>query len=255
MKNPEILYEDEAIIVCVKPDGMPAQSDRCMSQDMVSFLKTHLVEQGVKGEPYIAIVHRLDRPVGGVMVFAKTKEAAADLSRQVQEKSMAKYYQAVLNGRLPDFEGTFDDYLIKDSKTNLSRVCEEGTEGAKEAVLHYEVLFNLAADKEIYTYALIELETGRHHQIRCQMAHHKVPIYGDTKYNPKYQKDTRKQAANSKQAGKGKPANKTNKEKAPGQIALIATRLEFKHPVTKEHMVFKTEPWGKAFEILDAEEF
>ena len=252
MKNPEILYEDDAIIVCVKPDGMPAQADKSMCQDMVSFLKTHLVQQGVKGEPYIAIIHRLDRPVGGVMVFAKTKEAAADLSRQVREQTMTKYYQAVLNGRLPDFEGTFEDYLIKDNKTNLSRVCEKETDGAKKAVLYYEVLDEIETDQGIYTYALIELETGRHHQIRCQMAHHKVPIYGDTKYNPKYQGMATK-GDHFKANGKGKPGKKS--ENAPGQIALIATRLEFEHPVTKEHLVFQTEPWGKAFEILDAEEF
>lgn len=237
MEKPEILHEDDAIVVCVKPDGMPSQSDRSMSRDLAGYLKTRIAEQAAKKgtplleEPYLAVVHRLDRPVGGVMVFAKTPEAAANLSNQVQDGRMVKFYQTVLCGSLPDFEGTFEDYMVKDGKTNMSRVCTKDTKGAKKAVLHFEVLDELETDQGVYTYALIELETGRHHQIRCQMAHHGVPIYGDSKYNP------------------------SKKAKNVGQIALIATRLEFDHPVTAEHMVFKTEPWGKAFEILDAEEF
>lgn len=246
MRKPEILYEDNAIIVCVKPDGMPAQGDKSMSQDLVSYLKTYLIEQAattgnpLKEEPYLAIIHRLDRPVGGIMVFAKTPEAAADLSRQVQDGKMVKFYQAVLTGELPDFEGTFEDYMVKDSKANLSRVCSKDTPGAKKAILHFEVLDVLETDQGLYTYALIELETGRHHQIRCQMAHHGAAIYGDVKYNPLYL---------------GKKKSSAKGVKAPGQIALIATRLEFNHPSTGEHLIFKTEPWGKAFEILDAEEF
>lgn len=252
MKKPELLYEDDAIIVCVKPDGMPAQSDKSMAQDLVSYWKTYLVEKGETKEPYIAIVHRLDRPVGGVMVFAKTKEAAADLSRQVQEKTMVKFYQAVLQGRLPDFEGTFDDYLIKDAKTNLSCVCDKETKGSKQAVLHYEVLDELETDQGIYTYVLIELETGRHHQIRCQMAYHNAPIYGDNKYQAQ-QESGKKNHAKGKQVKHS--ATKGKGKKAASQIALIATRLEFDHPVTKEHMVFKTDPWGPGFAILEAEEW
>lgn len=236
MRKPEILMEDDDIIVVVKPDGMPAQGDKSMSQDLVSYLKTQMVEQAVKNgnplhkEPYLAIVHRLDRPVGGVMVFAKNQAAAANLSSQIQDGEMVKFYQAVLCGSLPDFEGTFEDYMIKDAKTNMSQICKKEDKGAKKAILHFEVLDELETDQGIYTYALIELETGRHHQIRCQMAAHKAPIFGDTKYGKK---------------GKNHP----------GQIGLISTRLEFAHPTTKEWMVFKTEPWGKAFEILDADEF
>lgn len=249
MRKPEILAEDEDILVVVKPDGMPTQGDKSMSQDLVSYLKTHLVECAAKagkplsGEPYLAVVHRLDRPVGGVMVFAKNRAAAAELSRQVQEGAMTKYYQAVLTGTLPDFAGTFEDYLVKDGKTNLSRVCDADTPNAKKAVLHFELLDELETDLGVFTYALITLETGRHHQIRCQMAHHNAPIYGDVKYNPAYAKGQGK-----KNARQGRPDN-------PNQIGLIATRLEFTHPRTGAPVVFQTEPWGKAFAVLDAEEF
>ena len=256
MKKPEIIMEDEHIIVCVKPDGMPAQSDKGMNMDLTSYLKTHLAEEAIKagapynGEPYLAIIRRLDRPVGGIMVFAKTKEAAADLSRQSREHTMIKYYQAILNGSFDEWEGTFEDYIVKDGKTNLSRVCSPDTKGAKKAVLNYEVLDELETDEGIYTYVLIELQTGRHHQIRCQMASHNAPVYGDVKYNPLFAG----QSNNKNAAGSSGKNNRKHKVSNPGQIALIATRLEFAHPVTKERLVFKTEPWGRAFDILDAEE-
>ena len=139
MEKPEILHEDDAIVVCVKPDGMPSQSDRSMSRDLAGYLKTRIAEQAAKKgtplleEPYLAVVHRLDRPVGGVMVFAKTPEAAANLSSQVQDGRMVKFYQTVLCGSLPDFEGTFEDYMVIDGKTNMSRVCTKDTKGAKKA--------------------------------------------------------------------------------------------------------------------------
>lgn len=266
MRKPEILMEDDDIIVVVKPDGMPAQGDKSMSQDLVSYLKTRMVEQAAKSgapltqEPYLAVVHRLDRPVGGVMVFAKNQKAAADLSSQIQNGEMVKFYQAVLCGSLPDFEGTFEDYIVKDAKTNRSRICDVDTKDAKEAVLHFEVLDELETDQGHFSYVLIELETGRHHQIRCQMAHHGAPIFGDQKYS-KGAKNGAKINQNGKNAkfakgnAKQHMKNGNGKDKGPGQIGLISTRLEFAHPTTKEWMVFKTEPWGKAFEILDAEEF
>ena len=236
MLNPEILYEDEHLIVCIKPAGVPSQSDKTMSQDMVSFLKLHLVQQKeVKAgeEPYIAVVHRLDRPVGGVMVFAKTKEAAAGLSQQVQDKTMVKYYQAVLTGELPDEEGTLDNYLIKDEKANKSRITQKQLKDAKEAILEYEVLDVLETEEGLLSYVLIKLVTGRHHQIRCQMAYAGAGIYGDVKYNEGF----------------------IGSQKRIKEIGLYASRLEFIHPITKEHMVFKAEPVGEAFDKIEAEDF
>jgi 23S rRNA pseudouridine1911/1915/1917 synthase len=232
--KPEILYMDESVIVCVKPQGMPVQNDKSRDLSVLNYLKNEIAkkEKG-KGEPEVYVVHRLDRPVGGVMVFARTKEAAAHLSAQVQDGRFDKYYQAVLTGQLPDEAGELRNYLLKDGKTNTSKVVPEGTKNAKLAELEYEVLDYLETDQGVFTYALIHLLTGRHHQIRVQCANAKAGIWGDTKYNPMFQKTKRRYM----------------------QIGLYSTRICFEHPVTGETKVFKSEPTGEAFEILDAEEF
>ena len=229
-----ILHEDEDIIVCVKPFGMPVQEDKSRDTDLLSFLKNHIFEkEELDEEPYLAMVHRLDRPVGGVMVFAKNQNAAAKLSDQLQDGTMIKYYQAILTGELPDEFGTLVDYLVKDGKTNTSKLVKKETKGAKRAELEYEVLDVLETDEGILSYVLIQLHTGRHHQIRVQMASCGAGIYGDTKYNPLF-------AATKKKYQ---------------QIALFATRLEFEHPSSGEHMVFKTEPEGEVFEVMELEDF
>lgn len=236
MKNKKvsILYEDKDIIVCEKPQGMAVQSDKTVSMDLLHYLKSYLYEKHrQKEEPELYLIHRLDRPVGGLLVFARTKAAAVDLSRQIQENQVEKTYQAILTGTLPEQDGIFVDYLLKDSRTNTSKVVSKDTKGAKKAELEYEVLDELQTDKGEYTYVLIHLKTGRHHQIRVQFASHHAGIYGDTKYNPVFQ----------------------NKRKKYVTIGLYATRLAFSHPTTKERLVFKTEPKGEAFDILDAEEF
>lgn len=230
----DILYEDADLIVCVKPYGMPAQGDKSHDTDLLSYLKNYIFEkEKLEEEPYLAMVHRLDRPVGGIMVFAKNQEAAADLSDQVQDGGMIKFYQAVLTGELPDESGTLTDYLVKDGKTNMSKVVQKGVKGAKRAELDYEVLDVMETDEGILTYVLIQLITGRHHQIRVQMASRNAGIYGDTKYNPRFTKTKRRYM----------------------QIALFATRLEFEHPRTGEHMVFKCEPEGEAFDVIELDEF
>lgn len=230
----EILHEDADIIVCVKPYGMPAQGDKSRDTDVLSYLKHHIFEEEeMEEEPYLAMVHRLDRPVGGIMVFAKNQKAAANLSDQVQDGTMIKLYQAVLTGELPDECGMLEDYLVKDSKTNTTKVVKKGTKGAKKAQLEYEVLDVFETDQGILSYVLIELITGRHHQIRVQMASRGAGIYGDTKYNPLFSQTKKKYQ----------------------QIALFAARLEFEHPATGEHMVFKCEPEGDAFEVIELDEF
>ncbi len=229
-----ILHEDESIIVCVKPYGVPSQSDKTNSTDMTGMLKLHIYEKENRSEePYLAAIHRLDRPVGGIMVFAKTKEAAANLSKQSENGDMVKYYQAILTGELPCDEGVLTDYLVHDSKSNITSVATKDTPGAKYSELSYEVLDVMETDKGILSYVLITLVTGRTHQIRVQMASRKCGIWGDTKYNPKFQKV----------------------KKQYQQIGLHASRLEFDHPVTGEHMVFKNEPEGKAFEVIELDEF
>jgi len=230
----DILHEDADIIVCVKPYGMPAQGDKSHDTDVLSYLKNYIFEkEELDEEPYLAMVHRLDRPVGRIMVFAKSQEAAANLTDQVQDGGMIKFYQAVLTGELPDEFGTLEDYLVKDGKTNMAKVVQKGTKGAKHAELDYEVLDVFETDNGILTYVLIQLITGRHHQIRVQMASRGAGIYGDTKYNPIFAKTKRRYQ----------------------QIALFATRLEFEHPTTGEYMVFKCEPEGEAFEVIELDEF
>lgn len=229
-----ILHEDDSIIVCVKPYGVPSQSDKTNSEDMISMLKLRIYERENRSEePYLAVIHRLDRPVSGIMVFAKTKEAAANLSKQSEDGDMIKYYQAILTGELPNEEGVLKDYLLHDKKNNITTIVSKDTPGAKYAELEYEVLDVMETDQGILSYVLIMLVTGRHHQIRVQMAGRKAGIWGDTKYNPKFQKV----------------------KKEYKQIGLHASRLEFEHPVTGEHMVFKDEPTGKAFEVIELDEF
>lgn len=229
-QNVKILYEDQDVIVCVKPYGMPSQSDKTRDMDLVRYMKNYLYEtEDMDGEPYIGLIHRLDRPVGGIMVLAKTEECAKELSRQIQQGEMEKDYQGILTGSLPCEQGKFCDYLLKNGKDNTSKVVDKNTKGSKYAELEYEVLDYIETDEGELSYVCIHLLTGRHHQIRVQMSAHGAGIYGDTKYNPRFQK----------------------RKKEYQQIALFSTRLSFYHPKTKEKMVFKEEPYGEIFECFD----
>ena len=207
---PDILYEDNSIIVCIKPAGIATQTKRIGEKDMESMLRTYRMQKGE--ESYICVVHRLDQPVSGVMVFAKTKEAAADLSRQIAQKAADKYYYALTDG-IPDKDkGTLENYLLRDGKTNLSKVVNSKENGAKRAELSYEVL-----DKSDTKALLkIKLATGRHHQIRVQMAHAGCPLVGDRKYN-----------------------FKTNMRMGNEPMGLCSYKLGFNHPLTKKKMEFE----------------
>ena len=199
-----IIYEDNHLLVVEKPINIPVQADSSGDEDLLTMLKKYLKEKYDKpGDVYLGLVHRLDRPVGGVMVFAKTSKAASRLSKQVKKHEFKKIYMAVIEGKVSD-SGTFKDRLKKDEKTNITRVSEDG----KEAELSY----NLIGFVNNLSLVRISLKTGRSHQIRVQFASRKIPLYGDQKYNPNAVKD---------------------------QIALFASKLEFKHPVTKEVMSFE----------------
>lgn len=229
-----ILYEDDALLVCVKPCGVPSQGDRSNDRDMITLIKEYLFEHSHSDEePYLAVIHRLDRPVGGVMVFAKSPEAAARLSDDMQEGNIIKYYQAILTGELPDEAGELTDYLARDGRTNTAKLVKKGEKGAKKAVLNYEVLDIFETDQGVLSYVLIELVTGRHHQIRAQMAARGCGIWGDTKYNPLFAKTKRRYM----------------------QIGLYSSRIELDHPVTGRHMIFKHEPEGEAFDVIEMDEF
>ncbi len=177
----KVIYEDNHVIVVEKMPNVPSQGDKTEDIDMLSIIKAYLKEKYNKpGEVYLALIHRLDRPVGGVMVFAKTSKAAARLSEQVRERKIQKEYLVVADGKFEKEADTLEDYLLKNQKNNISRVVKEGTKGAKIAKLDYEVL---KYNEEINLSVLrILLHTGRHHQIRVQLSNIEHSIYGDQKY-------------------------------------------------------------------------
>ena len=209
MENLKILYEDNHIIVVVKPVNVPSQGDKTGDIDMLTIIKEYIKEKYNKpGE-----VHRLDRPTGGVMVFAKTSKAAGRLSEQVRDKKMHKKYLCIVDGKMEKTSGNMRDFLLKNEKTNTSKVVKEGTENAKEAILDYKVIkYNEEINMSVVE---VDLLTGRHHQIRVQFASRNHSLSGDQKYGTR---------------GRGK------------QLALWAYSLSFEHPTKKELMEFKEYP-------------
>ena len=202
-----IIYEDNHILVVEKPINVIVQEDKTNDDDLLTILKKYIKEKYNKpGNVYLGLVHRLDRPVGGIMVFARTSKAASRLSEQVRNKTFKKTYNAVLIGNINDY-GTLKDKLLKDEKTNIVKVDDNG----KEAILHY----NKLSYKDDMSLVEINLETGRSHQIRVQFSHYGYPLYGDNKYN--------------------------KKAKVGEQIALFAKKIEFVHPTTKENISFELD--------------
>lgn len=222
-----ILYEDSEILVCRKQAGVAVQTKSYRQKDIYSELMNYLAGKGEK--PYIGIIHRLDQPVEGVMVFAKTKEAAAALNRQMQKNGFGKYYLAVVYGTLPAAKGTLENYLRKDGSSNTSTVVENKITGAKRAFLTYEVL----AEKEGKSLVRIQLETGRHHQIRVQMAHAGCPLVGDKKYGGAEENKQKEAVSDS------------GVSEVP--LALCSVQISFLHPKTGKRMTFEIEPVGEAF--------
>ena len=202
-----ILFEDNHLLVVEKPINVPTQEDNSRDKDMLSILKEYLKEKYNKpGNVYLGLVHRLDRPVGGVMVFAKTSKCASRLSNQIRENKFNKIYNAVVINKINE-SGKLTDYLLKDNKKNIVKVDNNG----KLSILNYKRL------KTIDNLSLIEikLETGRSHQIRVQMSHNGNPLFGDQKYN--------------KEAKVGE------------QLALFSKKLEFYHPITNELLTFELD--------------
>lgn len=210
----KIIYEDNHIIVVEKEPNIPSQQDKTGDIDMLTLVKQYIKEEYNKpGEVYIGLVHRLDRPVGGIMVFARTSKAASRLSEQVRNKTFKKKYLAVVDGRIDKTVGTLENYLYKDERNNMSKVVDKNKKNAKLAKLDYEVLDY--DEKRDLSLVKINLHTGRHHQIRVQFANFNHSLYGDQKYG------------------------KRGKQK---QIRLWAYELEIEHPVKKEIMTFKSLP-------------
>lgn len=215
----QILFEDAYMLAAVKPQGMPSQADKTGDPDLLSELEAYT------GQP-LGLLHRLDRPVGGVILFAKEKKAEAVLAKALQEKTLNKRYLTVLCGRLPQEQGTLEDYLFKNARTNLSEVVSKDKKGAKKAILHYKRLAEKETEIGWLTLAEITLETGRHHQIRVQTSHAGVPIWGDKKYHKNFPK-------------RGKT-----------EIALWSYQLEGMHPKTKEPFLFTAKPEKEPFSLF-----
>lgn len=225
MDKINVIYEDDQILVCKKEAGIPTQSAKVSEKDMVSMAKGHLFEKNIqKGEPYLGLIHRLDQPVEGILLFAKTPVAARNLSQQIQSAQMKKKYFAVTCGRMAQKKAKLENYLVKDGKTNTSKIVNELSKEAKLAKLEYCIL----EEKDEKNLVDIQLITGRHHQIRVQMAHVGMALWGDTKYNPKF-----------------------SKRKGWFQIALCAYGLEFRHPETSQRMDYNIVPTGDVFQTFD----
>ena len=206
-----ILFEDNQILVVEKPVNMPVCEDNSHDRDLLSILKEYIKKKYSKpGNVYLGLVHRLDRPVSGVMVFARTSKASSRLSKQVSNHELEKVYYAVVHGKIND-DGELFDYLRKDNKNNTSYVTDK--EHGKEAKLRYKRL----GYNEENNYSLVEvfLETGRSHQIRVQFSSHGYPLVGDQRYG--------------------------NIRDGKTNIALFAHKLSFIHPVSKEKLIFNLD--------------
>ena len=202
-----VIYEDNHLLVVEKPINIPTQEDNTKDKDLLTILKEYIKEKYNKpGNVYLGLVHRLDRPVGGIMVFARTSKAASRLSEQVRNKTFKKTYNAVVIGDIEN-TGKLKDNLLKDEKRNIVKIDKNG----KEAILNFKKLNY----KNNMSLVEINLKTGRSHQIRVQMAHHGYPLFGDQKYN------------------------KT--AKVGEQIALFAKKIEFIHPTTNELLTFELD--------------
>lgn len=210
MNKLNVLYEDNHIIVVVKEANIPTQKDSSNDMDMLSIVKQYIKEKYHKpGNVYLGLVHRLDRPVGGIMIFARTSKAASRLSEEVRNHTFKKTYLAVVNGILKEKNKELINYISKD-KNNNSVITSE--KNGKIAKLKYSVIEEIK-EKNL-SLLKIQLETGRHHQIRVQLSNISHPLYGDQRY--------------------GKQDKK--------QIALFASEIEFIHPTTKKMMTFNANP-------------
>lgn len=202
-----IIYEDNHLLVVEKPINIPTQEDNTKDKDLLTILKEYIKEKYNKtGNVYLGLIHRLDRPVGGIMVFARTSKAASRLSEQVRNKTFKKTYNAVVIGNIENTR-KLKDNLLKDEKRNIVKIDKNG----KEAILNFKKLNY----KNNMSLVEINLKTGRSHQIRVQMSHHGYPLFGDQKYN------------------------KTSK--VGEQIALFAKKIEFIHPTTNELLTFELD--------------
>ncbi len=215
----KILYEDKDQIVIHKPAGVATQTARLGEKDLVSEVKNHIAKEEGQANPFVGVINRLDQPVEGIVLFAKNARAAAELSKQMQDGSMQKYYLAAVFGHMDKEKDILTDYLEKDARTNTSRVVSATSKDAKKATLEYSVM--AVSDK--MQFVRIHLLTGRHHQIRLQFSYREHPLIGDTKYG------SAESMAFSREVNAKTPA-------------LCAYKLVWKHPSTKKQMNVSVAP-------------
>ena len=216
----DILYEDNHVIAVTKPNNIPVQRDDSSDKDMLTIVKEYINEKYNKpGNVFLGLVHRLDRPVGGAIVFAKTSKGANRLSNEIRKNTFERSYVTIVEGHLKK-EDTLEDYLVKNRKTNKSFVASKDTKNAKRAVLEYKTI----SANEALSLLEVKLHTGRSHQIRVQLSNQNAPIFGDQRYN--------------------------KNSKVGEQIALWSSEIKFKHP-TKDEIITVTStppnryPWNR----------
>lgn len=241
MNSIEIIYEDNFVLVAVKPPGMASQSDQ---EGVPGVVERLMAQQSID---YLALIHRLDRPVGGLMLLAKTKRAAALLSKQFQNHEVKKVYQAVVwNGGLPE-SNKLVNYLCHEERSNRTRVVTRETPHAKKAVLMYRNLgeallpietYGLEVSSELHTltHVEVELQTGRTHQIRVQFSEIGHPIFGERRYISKM------------------PIDRVGSYEKPEYLALYASRVSFAHPKSRKIMTFSSSPTHDAFSLFSKAE-
>ncbi len=234
--EPEIIYEDEKLLVCRKPAGLATQTSKIGQKDLVSMMMNH-VAGGNGRRPYLGLINRLDQPVSGIVLFAKDTETAAALTKEQQEHDMVKEYRAAALGQLNVKNGYMSDYILSDGKTNTSVITDDKDEGAKKAVLEFEITgeetvseaaahCGISADAAdgisgcVISFITVHLITGRHHQIRLQMSHAGMPLLGDNKYG-------------------NDGSRRVSSYLGIHQLQLCACRLSFTHPVTHKAMEYK----------------
>jgi 23S rRNA pseudouridine1911/1915/1917 synthase len=214
-----IIFEDNHLLIVIKPPNMPTQEDESGDLDLLTALKEDVKKRYSKpGAVYLGLVHRLDRPVGGVMVFARTSKAASRLSESIRSRAFGKCYWAIVHGTPKKADDKLVHYLLKDKSTNTVSTAAQHHPDAKEAILEYKTIGTV----NNLSLISIQLHTGRSHQIRVQFAAIGCPLYGDQKYGAEYN-----------QAGQ--------------QIALWSGKLAFEHPTLKEKVTFTSLPPLNAF--------
>lgn len=234
----QIVYEDEAVLVIRKPAGLATESAGIGQKDVVSELKNYVAKKNPGKMPYLGVVHRLDQPVEGLLVFAKTKKAAENLTVQLGKGTLKKEYLAVVCGKVPENTGRLVDYLAKEKGMAVVRDTADA-QAKKDADVQAEKAADPQAKKAVLTYTkkaetkeltllAVQIETGRFHQIRAQLSHAGFPILGDEKYGSEESKEL-------------------SREKKIRFTALCAASLSFRHPVTGKVMAFTQAPQNPAF--------